>query len=79
MLTDIYGIYQDKNTQIKYIVASRLGRWYRLSLKSLSDKKEIWVESLVSADDKDKDILFKNLKNKKVIYERHKTQQGSQV
>lgn len=79
MLTDIYGIYQDENTQIKYIVASRLGRWYRLSLKSLSDKKEIWVESLVSADDKDKDILFKNLKNKKVIYEKHKTQQGSQV
>lgn len=70
MLTDIYGIYQDKNTQIKYIVASRLGRWYRLSLKSLSDKKEIWVESLMSVSNKDKDALFKNLKNKKVIYER---------
>ncbi|WP_334096083.1 phage minor head protein [Helicobacter typhlonius] len=68
MIEDIYGIYQDEQSNVKYLVASKLGRWYRLSLKSLSDKKEIWVESLVSI--RDKDTLLKKLKNKKVIYQK---------
>ena len=77
MVENIDSIYRDEKSNVKYILASKLGRWYRLSLKSLSDKNEIWVESLMSSSDKEK--IFKYFKNKKVIYEMHKTQQGSQV
>lgn len=70
MLENIDSIYQDEKSNVKYILASKLGRWYRLSLKSLNDKEEIWVESLVSIGDKD--TLLKKLKNKKVIYQKEK-------
>lgn len=66
MIENIDSIYQDEKSNVKYILLNKLGKWYRLSLKSLSDKKEIWVESLLRVDEKE--ILLKNLKNKKVIY-----------
>ncbi|RDU53279.1 phage head morphogenesis protein [Helicobacter sp. MIT 00-7814] len=68
MLDDIDSIYQDSYSDKKYIIASKLGKWYRLSLKSLADKKEIWVESLLSVDEKE--TLMKNLKNKSVVYKK---------
>lgn len=66
MLERIDSIYQDEKSGVKYILLNKLDRWYRLSLKSLGDKKEIWVESLLAVDNKES--LLKNLKNKKVIY-----------
>lgn len=53
-------IYKD-NEKI-YIIASKLNLWYRLALKNLPEKKEIWVSSLLSKADK-KD-LEANLKGK---------------
>lgn len=66
MIEHIDSIYQDEKSSVKYILLNKLDRWYRLSLKSLSDKKEVWVESLLAVDNKE--VLLKNLKNKKVIY-----------
>lgn len=63
-------IYQDKNPKNpnKYIVVNRLNRWYRLSLKSLNDKKELWVESLTSSTDEKE--FINNLKNKVMVWKR---------
>lgn len=67
MLENFQSIYQDDTRGVKYLLISRFGRFYRLSLKSLKDKNEVWVESLSSAND---DKSFKNnLKNKRLIYE----------
>ena len=63
-------IYQDKSPKNpnKYIVVNRLNRWYRLSLKSLNDKKELWVESLTSSTDEKE--FINNLKNKVMVWKR---------
>lgn len=67
MLENFQSIYQDDKRGVKYLLISRFGRFYRLSLKSLKDKDEVWVESLSSASD-DKS-LKNNLKNKRLVYE----------
>ena len=54
-----------KDGEKTYIVASKMNVWYRLALKNLPDKKEIWVVSLMSRATKEE--LMPNLKNKKEI------------
>lgn len=67
MLENFQAIYQDDKRGVKYLLISRFGRFYRLSLKSLKDKNEVWVESLSSASKETS--LKNNLKNKRLIYE----------
>lgn len=61
------SIYQDKSPKNpnKFIVVNKLNRWFRLSLKSLKEKNEIWVESLMSHTNKDKLVKNKVLKWKR--------------
>lgn len=54
-----------KDGEKTYIVASKMNVWYRLALKNLPDRKEIWVVSLMSRATKEE--LMPNLKNKKEI------------
>ena len=54
-----------KDGEKTYIVASKMNVWYRLALKNLPDKKEIWVVSLMSRADKAD--LMTNLKGKEQI------------
>lgn len=61
MVENIDSMYQDGDKI--YIVLNKLGRWYRLVLKSLSDKNEIWVSSLSSSNSKES---FQKDLNKKV-------------
>ena len=54
-----------KDGEKTYIVASKMNVWYRLALKNLPDKKEIWVVSLMSRVNKAD--LMTNLKGKEQI------------
>lgn len=63
MIEHIDSIYQDGDRI--YILLNKLDKWYRLALKNIKEKNEIWVASLASASHKE-DIL-RSLKNKKVI------------
>ena len=56
---------KNKDKEKTYIVAIKMNVWYRLALKNLPDKKEIWVVSLMSRADKAD--LMTNLKGKEQI------------
>ena len=47
-------IWQDEkpNNPNKYLFISKLGSWYRMSVKNLSEKNEFFFESLIKSSDK---------------------------
>ena len=65
---NIDSIYQDKVGSSKYLFVNKLDKWYRLSLKNLPQKDEIWVESLVGIGTKE--AIMKGMGEKTKIYSR---------
>ena len=53
MLENIDSLYRDpKDERYLIILSQKFGRFYRLALKHIKDKNEVWVSSLLGIDDK---------------------------
>ena len=69
MLENVDSIYRDpKDERYLILISKKFGRFYRLALKHIKDKNEVWVSSLASASDKE--AIIKRLKNKEKIEKR---------
>ena len=69
MLENVDSFYRDpKDERYLILISKKFGRFYRLALKHIKDKNEVWVSSLASASDKE--AIIKRLKNKEKIEKR---------
>ena len=51
MLENIDSIYRDpKDERYLILISKKFGRFYRLALKHIKDKNEVWVSSLAGID-----------------------------
>ena len=66
MLENIDSLYIDpKDERYLILISKKFGRFYRLALKHIKDKNEVWVSSLLASSSKESLVNF--LKNKKKL------------
>ena len=68
ILLDNLSKIDPKDERYLILISKKFGRFYRLALKHIKDKNEVWVSSLASASDKE--AIIKRLKNKEKIEKR---------
>ena len=66
MLENIDSLYIDpKDERYLILISKKFGRFYRLALKHIKEKNEVWVSSLLASSSKESLVNF--LKNKKKL------------
>ena len=65
ILLDNLGKIDPKDERYLILISKKFGRFYRLALKHIKEKNEVWVSSLLASSSKESLVNF--LKNKKKL------------